>query len=249
MDKKIAIVSGSSQGIGKEVAVTLATHDYSVYINGRDETKVNNTCAEIEKKGGKAKPLVGDLTNDEVSQNLLDKVMKDEKRLDVLVSNLGSGASLSGWDIPLKEYQRVFDINFFSAVRLSTLAAKQMKAGGNIIFISSIAGCQSIGAPIAYQAAKTALLSYAKALSDLISQKGIRVNTVSPGNIFFENGTWDKKWKEDKSKWESYLKANVPLNRFGNPKEIADAVTFLIKNEFMTGQNIIVDGGQIRQII
>ena len=150
----------------------------------------------------------------------------------------------------IKEYKRIFDINFFNAVSLATHSVDIMKeAGGHIIFISSIAGCESLGAPIAYSSAKTALLSFAKSLSNDVSKLQIRVNSISPGNVMFEGSTWDDKMKHDKEFVEEYIKDNVPINTFATPEDIAKAVIYLEDSKFTTGSNIVVDGGQLKKII
>ena len=120
---------------------------------------------------------------------------------------------------------------------------------GNIIFISSIAGCESIQAPLGYSAAKAALLSASKTLSNLLASKNIRVNSISPGNILFEGGSWDENLKNFSSHTMKYIQENVPLNRFGRVEEIAQAIEFIIDNEFFTGQNLIIDGGQVKGFI
>jgi 3-oxoacyl-[acyl-carrier protein] reductase len=123
------------------------------------------------------------------------------------------------------------------------------KTHGNIIFISSIAGCETLGAPIAYSCAKTALLAYSKNLANELGKYKIRVNSISPGNVLFDNSTWSEKIKNDKQKVLTYISSNVPLNEFATPEDIAKAVIFLEQCTFVAGSNIVVDGGQIHKII
>ena len=120
------------------------------------------------------------------------------------------------------------------------------KKSGSIVFISSIAGMEVIGAPIHYSVAKAALISFSKNLSKKVANNNIRVNTICPGNIYFENGTWDYKLKENKGKVIAMLEHSVPLNRFASPEEIADLVMFISSNKmsFMTGSCLVIDGGQ-----
>jgi len=245
--KKVALVSGSSKGIGKGIAKGLVADGYIVYINGRDEATVYSTAKEL---GTNAKPLVADLSADESIEGSLKYIVEAEKRVDLLVCNMGSGRGACGHNVSLGEYRRVFDLNFFSAVSLSIKSIEYLKASsGNIIFISSIAGCEALGAPITYSCAKTALLAYSKNLANEVAKFGIRVNSISPGNVMFEGSTWSQKMRSDEQKVIDYIATNVPLNRFATPEDIAKAVIFLEKSDFITGSNIVMDGGQLRKII
>ncbi|MEA1956696.1 MAG: SDR family oxidoreductase [Campylobacterota bacterium] len=239
--KKVAFVTASTNGIGKSIVKKLLENNYVVYANGRDKNSLNF-------KG--VKFVVGDMTQESNINNALKKIMTKEKRVDLVVANLGSGKSIAGEDVSIDEYRRVFDINFFGAVSLATKAIEFLKkTNGNIVFISSIAGCEELSAPIAYTTAKTALLSFSKSLSNQVAKYNIRVNSISPGNVMFKGSTWDNKVKDNKESVDAYIKNNVPLNKFAKPKDIAKAVLFLEKSEFMTGSNIVVDGGQLKKII
>jgi 3-oxoacyl-[acyl-carrier protein] reductase len=247
MNKKVALITGSSRGIGRGIAKKLLENNYRVYINARSLDELQITAEEL---GGDVKCIASDLCVEANIKECLEKIFKDEKRLDLVVSNIGSGKSINGWHVELEEYKRVFDINFFSAVSLATHSVAIMKeCGGHIVFISSIAGCESLGAPIAYSSAKTALLGFAKNLSNEVAKFNIRVNSISPGNVMFENSTWDEKIKNDKEAVEAYIEKNVPLNSFATPQDIAKTVMFLQESGFITGTNIVVDGGQLNKII
>lgn len=245
---KVALVTGSSKGIGKAIAKMLLDNGYIVYINGRNEQLVNDTLLEFNNQN--AKPLIVDLSLDENLKNSLSDIFLTESRINLVVCNIGSGKSKLGLEADLQEYKRIFDINFFSAVTASLHSIEYMKPyGGHIVFIGSIAGCEHIGAPLTYSSAKTALISYSKNLSYEVAKYKIRVNCVSPGNVMFDGSTWDNKKKEDDKKVDDYIKNNVPLNTFAIPEDIAKAVLFLEQSDFITGSNIVVDGGQIRKII
>jgi 3-oxoacyl-[acyl-carrier protein] reductase len=246
MNKKVALVTGSSKGIGKGIAKELLENDYIVYINGRDLKSLEKTARELKSE---VKIAAVDLTIESNIKETLEAIVKDEGRLDLVVANIGSGKSVSGWNVDTQEYKRIFDINFFSAVSLATQSAQMMKSGGHIVLIASIAGCEALGAPIAYSSAKTALLSFAKSFSQSTAKINIRVNSISPGNVMFEGSTWDDKMKTDKESVEKYIEDNVPLNSFASPKDIAKAVIYLEESIFTTGANIVVDGGQLNKII
>ena len=120
------------------------------------------------------------------------------------------------------------------------------KNKGSIVFISSIASLKDLGAPLGYASSKLSLNYYSKFLANELAKYEVRVNNVIPGNIYFEGGNWDKKIKKNPKKIKKMIKNQVPLERFGKPEEIANLVTFLLssKASFMTGAEIVIDGGQ-----
>jgi 3-oxoacyl-[acyl-carrier protein] reductase len=239
---KSAVVTGSSRGIGRAIARRLSKN-HKVWITGRSKNDVSAFSEEIGGTG-----FSGDLTETGCVSQLAASFAREHGSLDLLVLNLGSGKAPSGLKISKNQLSDVFNLNFFSAVDICSQFEPLMAPGSNIIFISSIAGCENIGAPPAYSAAKAALLSYMKASSKLLAHKKIRVNAVSPGNIMFEGGTWDVKNQADAEGVNAYIAKEVPLNMFGSPDDIASAVEFIINSPFMTGHNLIIDGGQTRKI-
>ena len=118
----------------------------------------------------------------------------------------------------------------------------------SLTFISSIAGYETIGAPIAYSASKAAIDSSMKSLSRLVGPNDVRVNAVSPGNVLFRGGSWEKKMEDRSDFFQKMINREVPLQRFGSPEEIANVVVFLAseKASFVTGSCVVVDGGQTR---
>ncbi|NQY24978.1 MAG: SDR family oxidoreductase [Campylobacteraceae bacterium] len=237
--KKVAFVTASRTGIGKKIVKKLLKKNYIVYSNG---LKKDENLSSMY--------ICADMTNEKEIEKSLNKIAQKEGRLDLIVANLGSGKSISGYDVNINEYKRVFDINLFSSICLATKSIEFLKqTNGNIIFISSIAGCEYLGAPLPYTLAKTALLSFSKALSFEVAKYNIRVNCISPGNVMFKNSTWDKKIQENEKETKEYIKNNVPLNAFVKANDIAKAVMFLEKSKVITGSNIVIDGGQIQKII
>ena len=244
---KVALVSGSSKGIGKGIARILAGSGYVVYINGRNTADVSKTAHELGKN---AIELCQDLSSERGVDDALNLIQKEQGQIDLVVANIGSGKSMGGWNVPLEEYKRMFDVNFFNSVLLLTKSISYMEQGGHIVAISSIAGCEAlVGPPIPYTTAKSALISFVKSISKVVGEKGIRANTVSPGNVMFLGSTWENKINQNKEAVNDYIRNNVPLNGFASPEDIGRAVLFLDQNLFITGDNLIVDGGQINKII
>lgn len=253
---KIALVSGSSRGIGKTIAEVLLREGCFVFINGREENTLKDALHDLKEKtsNNNASKICNDLAITQNIRTALKTIKKDIGRHpDIVIANIGSGRSVAGWDVDDDEWLRMFNLNFFGAVRLCREAIRVMKnnRGGNIVCISSIAGCESISAPLPYSTAKTAILSFVKNTGNIVAKYGIRINAVSPGNVLFKGGTWDMKLRENKDEVMNYINNVVPMKDFATPYDIAYMVAFLVseKAKFITGSNYILDGGQMRKFI
>lgn len=150
-------------------------------------------------------------------------------------------------ETPMEQFEEAMQLNFFSAVHFSQLAAQEMKKKkqGSIINISSIFGRESGGKPT-YNSAKAAMISFTKSLADELVQDGIRVNGVAPGSILHPTGNWQRKLEETPEKMEKFVEEQIPAGRFGTVQEIADVVTFLASERarWVIGATLNVDGGQ-----
>ncbi|NYT04889.1 MAG: SDR family oxidoreductase [Methanomicrobiales archaeon] len=253
LHEKIGLVSGSSRGIGKAIAQRLLKEGAVVWITGRERGALERTHRECTRDfGDNARLFEGDLTDPGTIRTLLATVHDQCGGLDIAVANIGSGRSVMGWDVPDQAWEDAMTVNFHAAVRLSREAIRLMETGGSgsIVFISSIAGVESIRAPVPYAAAKAALLMYMKSTARIVAPMGIRMNAVSPGNVLFEGGTWDRKLGEDREAVEGYIRSEVPMGAFASPQDIAGAVAFLASDSgsFVTGANLVVDGGQTRSL-
>lgn len=165
---------------------------------------------------------------------------------------MGSGTARGGWDLNLDDWQSALKINLLGSMALANAVLPHLiaRGHGSLTFISSIAGCEAINAPVTYSTAKAALQSAMKSLSHLVGPHGVRVNSVAPGNVLFPGGTWERKLAEKRKFFQQYIRSEVPLQRLGLPEEIADAVVFLASNRasFITGACLVVDGGQTRSL-
>jgi NAD(P)-dependent dehydrogenase (short-subunit alcohol dehydrogenase family) len=246
--KKTAFITGSSRGIGREIAIRLAEENYQVVITGREKADVEKTCAEIKALSGEVLSFVGDLTTQSELNAALQFVSEKCPTIDVLVTNIGSGKTPNEITVDLAEWKRVFDINFFSAVSaINTFLPSIEHSKGQIVCISSVAGVEKFNIPVTYSVAKAALISLVHQMMRPLAEKGIRINAISPGSVWIENGSWDRKMQENPARVNAMVQNEIALKKFVGPDEIADAVWFTIRNPSITGQNFIIDNGHSRQ--
>lgn len=246
-NKKV-LITGSSSGIGFEIAKSFVERNCKVVINGRNEKKLKNASKKIED----TLTVSGNTENPFGAKKIVTKTVKLLKGLDILICNVGSGSSVKPGLENYKHWKKSFEKNFFSATNVIEESKKHLvKSKGVIICISSICGLEYVeGAPTTYSVAKAALNSYVKMTSKVLGKQGVRINAIAPGNIMFKDSVWHKKIKKNKEKTKQFIKSNVPLNKLGNPKNVADVALFLSSDlsNFVTGSVWIVDGGQINRI-
>jgi 3-oxoacyl-[acyl-carrier protein] reductase len=248
---KVVFVAGASRGIGKGIAAVFLEEGARVTITGRDAGALSAAAAELGAgRADRVLTFAGDLTQALVIAEAHRQVTARWGTVDALVCNIGSGTAKNGWQITAADWEPVFQINLWATVRLVEIFLPAMVEAqrGCITLISSIAGLESLGAPIPYGAAKAALQRYSKDLARRVGRHGVRVNTVAPGNILFPGGTWQRKLDVNRAGVTAMISAEVPLARFGTPEEIGAAVAFLASDRaaFITGACVVADGGQTR---
>jgi 3-oxoacyl-[acyl-carrier protein] reductase len=252
LEGKVAFVAGSSRGIGRAIAHAFLAEGARVVVTGRQADSLAQTVAALESEFEPERifSYCGDLSQPEQISAALASTRERWGGIDCLVANIGSGTAKAGWQLSQTDWDTVFEINLWSSVRLAEAVLPTMVEAqrGSVIFIDSIVGLESLSAPLTYSAAKAALVSYSKNLARQVGQHGVRVNCVAPGNILFPGGSWEKKLAESPEFFQRYIEAEVPLQRFGTPEEIADLVVFLASDRasFITGACIVADGGQTR---
>jgi 3-oxoacyl-[acyl-carrier protein] reductase len=251
---KVVLVTGSTRGIGRAIAKAFLEEGSRVVITGLDagRTEEVGTGFFSEFGDGRVLPFVGDLTTQTEITKCVDTIKAKFSRIDILVANIGSGKGTTDWNVPEDEWSRMIDMNFSGARKVTNAVVPimQRNRSGAIVFVSSIAGREHTGAPIHYSVAKAALITFSKHLSKKLASDNIRVNTVCPGNVYFEGGTWDSKLKENRVKVLDMLEKLVPMKRLGTPEEIAHLVAYLSseKASFITGSCVVIDGGQSASI-
>src|SRR5215472_139584 len=238
-----ALVTGATRGIGLAIAGALAAEGARVAVAARTEADVRRVAGEL---GGV--PVAADLTTEEGCRAALAAAGE----VHVLINNLGLRAG-TGWaDTGVPEMDRAMAGNLYPAVRLSLLALPAMRRAGwgRVVVVSSLFGREAGGAP-AYNAAKAAEISFVTSLAREVAADGVTVNSVAPGSVLFEGGSWHRRQQADPEGIAAFVRHELPLGRFGTPEEVASVVAFLCSRpaSLVNGACWAVDGGQSRSSI
>ncbi|SKA39118.1 SDR family NAD(P)-dependent oxidoreductase [Consotaella salsifontis] len=259
---KVALVTGSSKGIGEGIAKGLAREKATVVVHGRNRAQADRVAQDIVEAGGRAHVVVGDLTIDEEVRALASEAQALAGRIDILVNNAGGSGPSEDWsNTSPQTWKSVYDRNVLAAVRVTSLLLPAMRQAkwGRVINISSLAAMMPPPDRPDYSAAKAAMIAMTASMAKAVARDGVTVNTVSPGTI--HSAALDTAFRSAASKqglaegvpWkvveEAVLPqfAQVPLGRVGTLDEIADAVAFLVSPRagYITGANLRLDGGML----
>lgn len=242
-----ALVTGGTKGIGRATAELFAAEGAAVAVCARDPGEVEETVAALRARGVPATGRALDVADADALRAWVGDAGRELGGLDAVVANVSAlavGADEAAW-------RAGFEVDMMHSVRAVEAAMPFLEASGAgaIVLVSSVSGREIDFAAGPYGAFKAALIHYAQGLAYRLAPKGIRANTVSPGNTYFEGGVWARIERDNPSLYASALALN-PMGRMGTPEEMARAVVFLASPaaSFVSGTNLVVDGALTRGV-
>lgn len=251
----VAIITGSSQGLGFASAHALVDEGARVTICARRADKLAAAAKALGTAAGshdRVLAVTADVSTPDGAGLVVSETIKRFGRVDILVNNVGKAGGTDIVDTTDEDWHSAIDQTLFPAVRMSRLVVPHMRkqASGVILMIASIWGRES-GGRMTYNAVKAAEISLAKAMAQQLAKDNIRVNSVAPGSIAFEGGTWWQRAQDDPKGMAEFVKREIPFGRFGKAEEVGALIAFLAspKASWITGSCITVDGGQSRSNI
>lgn len=236
---KVAIVTGSSSGIGRAIAERLAEDGATVVVNyAKSAEKAQQVVAGIEAKGGRSIAMQADMSLIAEARRLVSNTVKQFGRLDILVNNAGRFLPKLLADMTEAEFDWIIALHAKGPYFAMQEAAKVLQAGGRIVNISTVGTHMNFPGSTAHLGSKAALEQYTKGLAQELAPRGITVNAVSPG--ITDTGVLTAEYREMGIQLS-------PLKRLGLPEDIADVVAFLVSDDarWLTGQNIHASGGMV----
>lgn len=241
---KVAMITGATRGIGKQIALTLANEGYNIVLNYRTENdELKQLKNKIESKNVKCLAVQGDVTNFEDCKQMIESAIKEFGKIDVLVNNAGITKDMLLARMKEEDFKQVIDVNLVGTFNMTkNVISYMMKArNGRIINISSVVGIAGNAGQTNYSASKAGIIGFTKSLAKEVASRNILVNAVAPG--FIETNMTDVLKQEVKNE----IAKNIPLKRMGTPQDVANVVKFLASEDssYITGQVISVDGGMI----
>jgi glucose 1-dehydrogenase len=249
LQNKVAIITGAATGIGQAIAIRFAQEGAAVVVDyvGTPDTP-NQTEAAIQAAGGKTIAFAADVSKPDQVQQLIDAAVKAFGKLDIVVNNAGIEKKFPFVDYPFEALQKILAVNLVGPFLVSQAAARQMilqGQGGRIINISSIHEDLPMPTNAAYCASKGGLRMLTRTIAVELAKNNITVNNIGPGAVY----TPIDADIEAHPEIEKLLMAEIPLNRWGKPEEIAGLATYLASDEaaYVTGSTYFIDGGMLRQ--
>ena len=251
---KVAVITGGSKGLGLASAQALVGESARVVICARGRAGLDAAIADLESRGraGAAIGVEADVSTAAGCATVIERALRAFGRIDILVNNVGKAGGGDIVSTPDEEWHSALDQTLFPAIRMSRLAVPEMRrsGGGVILMIASIWGRES-GGRMTYNAVKAAEISLAKAMAQQLAKDNIRVNSIAPGSILFEGGSWWKRQQDDPTGIAQFIKTDLPFGRFGTAREVGDVVAFLSspRASWISGACVTVDGCQSRSNI
>lgn len=241
-----AIVTGGSRGIGRAIAGLFADEGADVAICARTKKGVEAAKKDLEARGSKVVGEAVDVSDGDALKGFVSSAIATLGGLDILVSNPtgGNGTDEAAW-------RANFEVDLMGAIRSveAATAALNESENASVLFVSSTAALETFMGPTSYNAIKAALIVHSNGLSQALAPQGIRVNTISPGPILIEGGSWDRVKRTVPERYKSTL-AQIPTGRMGTADEVARAAAFLASPAaaFITGVNLVIDGGFTKRV-
>lgn len=242
LEGKMALVTGAATGIGAAIALALAEAGCDVACHG-NRRAVDEACAAVRSRGGRALPLSGDLAQPEVAEQLVSQTIAELGGLDILINNAGTIRRAPAVDTALEDWALVLETNLSSVFRMCRSAGRHMleKGRGKIVNIASLLSFQGGITVPAYAASKGGVAQLTKALANEWAAQGVNVNAIAPGYIETEN---TRALRENETRNRQIIE-RIPAGRWGRPEDIAGAAVFLSSplSDYMQGHVLVVDGG------
>ncbi|RLQ97091.1 glucose 1-dehydrogenase [Falsibacillus albus] len=241
-NQKIVVVTGGAQGIGKGIAKAFAQADGTVIFIDRNLDEGNKTLDELKQQKLNVQFVQADLSRLDEASKVMKSIADEYGKIDILINNAGASKFQSIWEVTEVDWNEIINNNLSSVFYCSREAAKYMKeTGGTIVNVASTRAFQSEANTEAYSASKGGISSLTHALAITLGNYGIRVNAISPGWI--ETSSYEELREVDHGQH--------PANRVGKPEDVAKACLYLADpaNDFVTGINLVVDGGMTRKMI
>jgi 3-oxoacyl-[acyl-carrier protein] reductase len=244
---KKAIVTGGSRGIGRAICALLAEEGCDLALCARGKAGVEAAVAALAGQGVGAHGGVVDVADTKALRNWVDEAAGRLGGLDIFIANVSALAQAMDED----SWRRSLDIDVMGTIAGVETAIPHLEqsAAGAIVVIGTTGAIEIAGLPRPYASVKAALVPYVKALARNLAPKGVRANTVSPGNVYFKGGVWNMVEEQSPDTFKLMLSRN-PMGRMGTPQEVANAVVFLAspRASFITGTNLIIDGALTQRV-
>jgi NAD(P)-dependent dehydrogenase (short-subunit alcohol dehydrogenase family) len=242
-----AIVTGATRGIGRAIVDLLAAEGCDVGFCARTQEEVDETARALAGTGVQVRGEAVNVRDGDAYRAWLERTAEALGGCDVFVPNVSAGGGMDSE----KNWWKNFEVDVLHTVRGCEALLPRLEASGqgSIVVISSTNALETFYAPMAYNAMKAALITYAKQLSQFVGRKKIRVNSVCPGPIYFEGGAWEMIKSTNPKMYEATLRS-MPSGRFGAPEEVARVVAFLASPaaSLVTGANVVADNGFTKRV-